>query len=888
MIQPPATSTVDVVARAAACLEAAARPRGPSSAWDDAVRRVNAGDAAGAVLALAALDERARAVAALALQRLAVARGLPDSAIRAIGGPLQAKNVAGVGRDAVGWSWGRAWDAEVLPHLDVAALKGAAPSGYLAARQLQAAAERAVAAGDLAGAERLAEAIDAHHKVARAHAWCAIAAATPGVGAADLAWERAIKAAKQPPMIQDGGEEAEALASVVTALVDQRPPHHAAVAAAIAALLQLGKKRAPKDVRSNGICLAAAACARRASRDSTHAEAWMAHAEALLGSQIDDGRPVWAARILLAAAARARGSAAGEHRQLKAIGDPLFRDVREVRALFPERAERLHRHWASGASAFAEVALIREAGGDATKWLDAAVKSACVFAGGEERAFGELIAIAWAEAPRPPWSDAPRGPVETRAHALLQRPKTDRAAAFGAAALRLLVVDEDAARAWYVAALDAGWSGRWIASDVRWLRDRALRERVAALAAAQADLDDRAWALTDLAEAWWADGEIDQALGVVGLVTAGPATDAEPSWTPFAALEQVGPLYQVPAEPAEPPPPPPGAFAEGKDALKALKAAEQRDAWAVLGQRLVDPDELRQVRAALAKGKEQGAIGSTRHVRLVTLDLRLGDVDAALEDARGVDPQGHSSTGLAGVTLTIAEWLLRHPEAITEARVLAVIARFAEAHGQCTQERAPWVLPDLVESLPAAARANTLAAARALRDPVSGPTTVAVVLGHGGDLAGAASALRGAIGRAGNGGAETLACALARAERGGRLPGREAILAACLDALEGPRYKVIGAIERIARYLWLSDDVATLPPLVHACRLPDDAKTRARRSLVLGAPEHAPRPVDAVLAAWLDVAPNLDQAREQVDALARALAREGRTEAAAVRALLPP
>jgi hypothetical protein len=50
------------------------------------------------------------------------------------------------------------------------------------------------------------------------------------------------------------------------------------------------------------------------------------------------------------------------------------------------------------------------------------------------------------------------------------------------------------------------------------------------------------------------------------------------------------------------------------------------------------------------------------------------------------------------------------------------------------------------------------------------------------------------------------------------------------------------------------------------------------------APALAPDPVQAVLEVWLDAPPNPDQSREQIEALAVALDREGRMdESAAVR-----
>ena len=45
------------------------------------------------------------------------------------------------------------------------------------------------------------------------------------------------------------------------------------------------------------------------------------------------------------------------------------------------------------------------------------------------------------------------------------------------------------------------------------------------LALAEPDLDDRAAAMSDLAELWWRDGEIERAVACIGLLAIAPSGD---------------------------------------------------------------------------------------------------------------------------------------------------------------------------------------------------------------------------------------------------------------------------------------------------------------------------------------------------------------------------
>ena len=54
---------------------------------------------------------------------------------------------------------------------------------------------------------------------------------------------------------------------------------------------------------------------------------------------------------------------------------------------------------------------------------------------------------------------------------------------------------------------------------------QALRERVEARVKDEPDLDDRAAAMSDLAELWWRDGEIERAVACIGLLAIAPSGD---------------------------------------------------------------------------------------------------------------------------------------------------------------------------------------------------------------------------------------------------------------------------------------------------------------------------------------------------------------------------
>ncbi|MAT24130.1 MAG: hypothetical protein CMN29_04040 [Sandaracinus sp.] len=135
---------------------------------------------------------------------------------------------------------------------------------------------RALEAGDATDARALFEGISDMAKADRAAARARMGLAAGPDGEADL--HAAVAHAHAEPIIENGGEEVEALARLLEVLAPL-PPEHPAVEAAVRAIGALVDRfLAQKDQRSHGTGLAAEACARAARPD---APGWLDHARAL-------------------------------------------------------------------------------------------------------------------------------------------------------------------------------------------------------------------------------------------------------------------------------------------------------------------------------------------------------------------------------------------------------------------------------------------------------------------------------------------------------------------------------------------------------------------------------------------------------------------------------
>ncbi len=234
------------------------------------------GDGAGVAAELAGLPERERFVATVGL----------DLLFPAAMGPAAVALDAAVpaGRDVVDWSRLAfppamlAWGDLAIDHLPAQVLASLVRRAYYgsAGRLALLLVRRYLEVSRLEDARVLHGAIDVLAKSPRASARAAIALASPPeVRDAELL--AAVAEASGAPIIQDGGEEVEALADLLAAL-DVLPASHLAVDAACRAIASLSDRFVDrKDTRAYGAALAVVACARAAANDT----AWLDRAKTL-------------------------------------------------------------------------------------------------------------------------------------------------------------------------------------------------------------------------------------------------------------------------------------------------------------------------------------------------------------------------------------------------------------------------------------------------------------------------------------------------------------------------------------------------------------------------------------------------------------------------------
>jgi hypothetical protein len=237
--------------------------------WRDAIAAAQRGDGAGAAEAVGALPEKPRFAATIVL-------GLAFPSV--LVATAQAYDAA-VPAGTVALDWQRCCEhltvmrwAERARELEPRVLASLLNRAYYGAAGLAllAAIRDRVRANDLATARALYDEIPKFAKEERGAA-CALL----GIATNDVAEMRAALAvATCKPIIQDGGEEAEALAAVLAEFAAaELPPDHEVVLECLKVLAKWAETRHQKDVRSYGVALAAQTCVRAK---------WMDHARALL------------------------------------------------------------------------------------------------------------------------------------------------------------------------------------------------------------------------------------------------------------------------------------------------------------------------------------------------------------------------------------------------------------------------------------------------------------------------------------------------------------------------------------------------------------------------------------------------------------------------------
>jgi hypothetical protein len=786
-----------------------------------AISAIEAGRVDDAEDAIATLDAAERRVATQFLERLALRRGLPADAIARLAEHAPDTD-AGTG---FAWAEGH----------------GVRRSGVAAVRQ-------ACAAGRFDDAVAAAGTIGRLDKQARA-----LALAVIGVATGDASrLSAAVSAATVPPQIQDGGEESEALGGVVAELAAGGvAADHPAVAAAVKALRRLGKTYKRKDVRSYGLRTAGVAAAARAARDRD--DAWLAHAEALIPS-IHTSTLVWPVQLEVALAHRAAGRSVEEAAALQLLPDAAWVDP-AARGLYPDRADALRAYWAE-ATPVGAARLLAAAGADVGSRIDAAIAYADGWYHGLEKLYGDLLLFA-----------------PDRAAEVLERAR-DRPLAMALAAARLHPAPR--ARELLAAAVDAGHAPDGL--DVLQAHPDLLR-RAEPLAAA--DAGKRRWLLTDYAEAWIRLDRWDDAARCIQLAIAAPPRDDHPVWTPY--YRSGNRSDWSPLETAPQPPPLAVPFDQALAAALAGPRTHHLVALAELARQLTSPAELAVVRKKMEKAPGgQGDAAAAKRAKLAAVDLSRGDVDSAIAEAQAMRDCRISGVGPSYTADAIGRWFDAHPTEVTVDRAVNVLLAIGNPAPQDMPGPLRRVLSVVLTHLPQADHRPVIDAAEAVMAKVRFKGDHAVVdLGVGVALArsgrpGAAARLDAGIARWLGG--DTLYVGMTLVVRAileaGDLPGRDERLDRVIRPM-GSGFTRVAELERLNRYLWLAGDQDTLPRL-HRSGVLHEVWAELRRSLVVDAPLYAPRPVDAVIAAWSTEPPNPDQAKEQLLALAAALAREGR------------
>ncbi len=709
----------------------------------------------------------------------------------------------------------------------------------------------------------------------------------------------AVRAAAAPPLIQDGGEEAEALAGVLGVFADgDLGAHDQAVRAALKHLLRLGKTRKRKDVRSFGLRNAGVVCAKRALRGLD--ASWLEHAEALIECIWTD-RLRWPCAAWMARAYSALGRSEDAARTLTRIGDAAYGGRDELRGLYPDHIDVLEAMWQSDMKAPATAAAVARAGGDPTPLLESAEAEAKRLYRGRISLYAQLILF----------------DPERAARMLSELAGEERSEAIAASVLTLAHDgrQEDAARA-LDEALSGGWRPRWVDAYVPYLT----HAQVAALERGwlrEKKQQKRMTGLSGLAEIHLGQGRWEDACRCIAGAIAGPPREEEPAWVPYyrrgsrankppegglwldGVWLRFDRLWGEQADPLEEP---------VKAALDAARAAPndgtRLQQLHLLAPRVCsDSKTLKTVRARMRKASPGGRgrdLQTIKKARLVHVDLLLGEIDKAIERAASMRDCRASGWGPSHTAELIGQWFVRHPGEVTISRVHALLRVFWRPHMQDVPVPLLRTVPDLHLALPGGDREAMWSEVNRLRerfrfrgDHAYFEAAAGVAAALAGDAAGSAAYFERALELAKQNSAYVKVGpfleAILRAHGAAPLSESRSLLQRALDLALGDRpAKVTMTLERAALVLWAAgDQEALLESWREPGRFPSEVRKMLRRSLLIEAPTHAPRPVELVLALFDDSPANEDLAYEQVRSLASALTRIGHAEASSVAALLP-
>lgn len=858
-------------------LTAARQTPTESTPWRSALSALKAGAVEQACDLLAGLADQQLHVAVTALEREGIAQGLSGHELVPLGVLLESR-LANEGTD---WqvfdpSWEQGWTREVASEVPNRIARSYGPD-WREARVRLCLVRSLIDEGDSDGALLQAQAIrDWQAKQERGTAYALVGLAMDGPEA-DRWLLESVEAATAGPQIADGGHESSALAAVVEVMAGGGlSAVHPAVEAAWEEFLELGQTYVSRDTRAYGLHRAILAAARRAEEGD---RAWLEKAAALMPCLKTDWL-ILSSMLALARVQSAIGRPDLEEEVLRRIPDEAW-PTEEVRGLYPDHVELLRGHWERDGCPIGLLRTLLPLGLASESLVERAIASADGSSSGSRDLYGPLML----------WAPDRAG---AQLEQVWEREKKDAYAIAAEVFWENGRASEAAAQVWR--AIDMGWRpwelDRWwplIIAGERSIDD------LEACFATEPDASHRIRLLSGVAQRWYALGERSKALRCVERALLAVARDPEPDWTPYYRIGgRAG--WEIPrcrwpvAEPLDLP------FSEALAIVEEAPEFERHHALFELATRCTAPDELEQVQSRMERAEADHP--TLRIAKRVLVMVLRGQVDSALSlavELRDLPCSRYSGFMAPEVALKIAGWLGARPREITAERVgkwLSIFSRPGE------HEVAGWLALGLPALLPALSeedrrRIEGLVA----KQPVSNPGDLGVVLAglaaglaRAGDLGQAIDWLERGLGRSTEHGSRYarplvfVAAILAIGDHPRRAAWLEAAMVFAKH--EDPVFYLI-PLERAARLLWDGGEQSFLPECVRRGAFPSQVNDMLRRTLVVDAPAYAPRPVEAVIDAWSEQPPNVDQAIEQVRCLAEALEREQRVEeAAAVRDFL--
>lgn len=837
--------TQDILTLARDAIDAAREQQPGNPAFRRAIDRVNDGELSAAAEELVGFDDPSLVLATMFLERLAVAQN--HQPVAALSVPLLEQVPAG--SLDYGWVAGRfdqGWAQETAGHVAPDRTSKRADHGGFASLSLLTAVESLVTNGQLDKARDHLSEFGWYDKreAGRAHALVGVA-----LDDAELMLQ-AVKVARKPPLIQDGGEEAEALGEVLAVFADGGvAADHPAVESCVAKLVSLGKTPVRKDVRSYGLSIGAVAAARRGGD-------WAAHARTLL-------RNIWTDRLQHPAQLLLASHHPDDEAELLATA------LSEARlfALYPEQLDDLVTYLKSDRGPLDRARLFRKHGLSDAGLIEQALQKAKGIYRGVEKIWGALSLA-----------------DEERAEALLPTLKEPEEALVDAALTFEGEGDQSRADDYFRRALEAGFVPQWGTTSSILLRSPELLEAATEAALGVADREARMESLSLLSQLRIERREWGVAGDLVERAVEEPLVEEKPEWEPWSLM---GDRQKWEVDRRIPVPTTTGA--RGADALAevaALPRDEQLVAYYELAKELA-PEALSDLRKKMKKVPYgRGDRAQMKKSRLVEVALIDGDFEGAFAEASGMRDCRVSGYGPSYTAETLAAWLDANPDAFTAERARAVVELFEAAIPQDIPAPLASVVRLLAPRHTPAQRQGFLQVVgnltRKFRHESDRPAVGAIVaMGYSRcGVPDARAKMKDALEGVRQGSYAGRVFYLRRLQEAGLLDDRDLVKTVVTMPTGDRVYSQVMTLERCARILWHEGVESPLPALMNDGVYPSEVTDQLRRSLLVMAPDYSSKPVDDVLAVWLTRPPNEERAKEQVSALERALRKEGRGDEA--------